>query len=162
VSEYRCVVDTCICIDIYHGNLLSVLHGFKMVLPDVLAAELHEPPGTVFVNAGWQLRTFSGDEVAAVYTLTSRYKAPSVPDLFTLLAAKRDGIILLTGDRALRTAAEQEGVEAHGFLWLLDNLVGTQPLPPHQAAQSLRSVLAQGCRLPKAECERRLRRWENV
>jgi rRNA-processing protein FCF1 len=113
---------------------LSRLRIFDVVIPDVLAAELLDPPKSLFVNAGWTLTTFSTDEVEQVYALTAKYKAPSVPDLFTLLTARRDGIILLTGDKALRRAARIEGVRVHGFLWLLDMLLHHGEVPPKKAA----------------------------
>ncbi len=39
------------------------------------------------------------------------------------MLAMQEGSLLLTGGKALRKAASQEGVEVHGTLWLLDAMV---------------------------------------
>jgi rRNA-processing protein FCF1 len=107
--------------------------------PDVLIAELQELGGDLLVDYGLTRIELSGDEVQEVYRLAILHRGPSVNDLFALVAAKTMGALLLTGDRHLREAAEQEGVPVHGTLWLLDEILRLAVIPPLVAAQALGS-----------------------
>ncbi|MGQ9513005.1 DUF3368 domain-containing protein, partial [Thermodesulfitimonas sp.] len=78
---------------------------------------------------------------------------------FALALAKARGGVLLTGDRYLRKAAEQEKVPVHGTLWILDELIRRHATTPPEAAQALKKMRAKRRRLPRAECERRLKKW---
>jgi len=66
---------------------------------------------------------------------------------------------LLTGDRHLRKAAEEEKVLVYEILWILDELVRQRIVTPQEAARALGKMRAKGSRLPSAECERRLQKW---
>lgn len=58
-----------------------------------------------------------GRGVIKVEEMVKKYpKHPGRTDLFALVLAMEEKTILLTGDNALRKAALQEGVEAHGIL----------------------------------------------
>ena len=77
------------------------------------------------------------------------YPRPSLRDLTSLVVARDAGVVLLTGDGALRKAAAKEGVEVHGVLWVLDRLVGEAGLSPPEAARSLRLMVRGGAWLPE-------------
>jgi predicted nucleic acid-binding protein len=94
-----------------------------------------------------------------VVALRARYRRVSANDLFALVLARALGVTLLTGDRHLRKVAEQEGVEVHGTLSVLDEMVRLGVVAPAGAAEALERMLERGSRLPKAECRRRLRKW---
>lgn len=67
---------------------------------------------------------------------------------------------MLTGDQALRKAAESEKtVVVHGALWLLDQMIEHKVLSKKKAATSLQEMLEFGARLPKPACDDRLKRW---
>jgi predicted nucleic acid-binding protein len=68
-------------------------------------------------------------------------------------------MMLVTGDAALRHAAEEEGVEVHGTLWLLDNLIVDGLLPSATGAFALERMQKHGSRFPQDECNDRLERW---
>jgi len=128
-----------------------------MLLPDVVAAELQSPDANLFVTAGMKVVSAEGDVVALVYRWREVYRKPSLADLFALGIAGRTGAILLTGDKHLRAAAEKEGVEARGILWLLDQL--EVKIPQVRLAQALERILSKGAFLPKVECDKRFKRW---
>jgi len=67
--------------------------------------------------------------------------------------------VLLTGDAHLREAAKSEGVDVHGVLWVLDELVAQSILTPPDAATSLQRITAAGGWLPRMESEDRIKRW---
>jgi predicted nucleic acid-binding protein len=156
------VVDTGVLIDLHAGGLLKAVFQLPLFLlaPDVLVAELQQPDGNLLLDYGLARIELSGAEVQEVYRLVALYQGPSVNDLFALALAKTLGASLLTGDRHLRAAAEQEGVPVHGTLCLLDEMVRLAVVPPRLAAQALERMLEHGSRLPLNECQERLERWK--
>lgn len=155
----RCVLDSSICVDLANAGLLEVVLrlSHSLELPDVIAAELNEPRGSLLIELGFG--TASLADVSVVTALAAKYRKPSANDLFALACAKVNRCLLLTGDADLRQAAESEGVESHGILWVLDELVREGILSPIDAATSLDRVIAGGSWLPRHECEERFRRW---
>ena len=67
--------------------------------------------------------------------------------------------MLITGDNNLRTAGEEQGVEVHGTLWLLDQLHANGHLPDSAAHNALKRMVDEGSWLPKEEVQKRLTRW---
>jgi predicted nucleic acid-binding protein len=78
--------------------------------------------------------------------------------LGTHLAVKRKAW-LLAGDDLLRRSAEERKVSVRGLLWVLDELVERQAITSIKAAAQLERLLKGKARLPKAECECRLKEW---
>ena len=160
-SPPLCVVDANVLIDLHIGGLLGevFLLPLRLVAPDVVIAELQEPNGEKLIEDGLQSETLSGDQVLEVVSLRARHRHVSANDLFALVLARALKATLVTGDRHLRQVAAQEGVEVHGTLWVLDEMVRLEVITPSQAAQALERMLAQERRLPRAEYKRRLRQW---
>jgi predicted nucleic acid-binding protein len=161
MTTSRWVVDSTVLLDLATGELLDV----ALALPgewetaDAVGRELLQPPVEVFLDAGLRLVPLTGSQVLEVARLSEQHLQPSAADLSALVVARASGAILLTGDRALRRAAEREGVEVHGILWLLDMLVETDALTPENAAGALHKMLVAGARLPAAETRARLDGW---
>lgn len=91
----------------------------------------------------------------------------SLPPALTLqdasvlhLAVKRKAM-LLAGDDLLRKCAEERDVMVRGLLWVLDELVERRTITPAKAAATLERLLKGKARLPKAECEIRLKKWRS-
>ena len=134
---------------------------FQWMAPDVVIAELKVPDGKMLIQAGLQGRELPGAQVLIVAALAERYVRPSRTDLFALVLAKETRTLLLTGDKALREAADLEGVAVHGVLWLLDQMVDShQVLSGQKACQALERMIQAGRRLPEAEIKARFRRWK--
>ncbi len=158
------VCDASVLIALIDGGLLALAaQVFDLLVPDViLHEEIRNPPGENLLQEGLVREIhFSGTLILKVFELRKRFSAPSTHDLFALAAADQERIVLLTGDRHLRRAAEKLGVEAHGVLWVLDELVNGGHLAPHEAAESLRKIMKLGTYLPKEECRVRLEWWED-
>lgn len=74
--------------------------------------------------------------------------------------AEEIGCKLLTGDQALRKAAEKESnVVVHGVLWLLDQMIEHKILSKKKARASLQQMVDSGARLPRAACDERVKNW---
>lgn len=157
-----CVTDTNVWIDLAAAGLIELVFQLPLRLqaPDVIVAELTRPEGGTLVKRGLIVRELSGDRVVEVAALAARYLRPSRADLFALVLARTESATLLTGDRHLREAAEREGVDVHGTLWIVDRMVEASLLEAREAAEALLAMGRAGRRLPAEELERRIRTWK--
>jgi predicted nucleic acid-binding protein len=92
--------------------------------------------------------------------LTEQYRKPSRNDCFALALAKQEGCPLLTGDRDLRTAAEQESVLVMGTIWLVTQLVNVGIINCITAREAYDRMRLSGRRLPWPTAEEKLREIE--
>jgi len=161
-SPTRIVTDATFWIDMCRGGLIDeVLSlGFELIAPDVVVGELIEPDGDDLVKRGLKMVELEGNQVLELFELRSRYPKPGTNDLFALFAASNLGLLLLTGDRHLRRAAEKEGIPVHGTLWFLDKMIDQGIITSQRAADALELMLKYGCRLPRDECDKRIKRWK--
>lgn len=161
----RCVTDANVWIDLDHGGLLGRAFelGDELVIPDLIFyEELFTPDTALLLELGLQVGGLSGAQLATLSdTLADRYPRASRRDLSSLILARDEGSVLVTGDKALRAAARAEGVEVHGVLWVLDRLVAEAGVRPAEAARSLRLIMRGGARLPEQEVNKRLRAWDD-
>ena len=98
---------------------------------------------------------FFADQIATKCPKLSTY------DRIALSIAKKRGITLLTGDNAMRKAAQQEAVYVIGSIGLLDRLYGEDMITAEEYRTCLERFFryeGNEIRLPKAELEFRLSR----
>jgi len=155
------VVDANVWIDLYHGDLIAELFRlpYQFVSPNVIIFELETFDAQILANHGLIQVNLESEAYSLLSELQERYSGPGVNDLTALVVALQEGIALLTGDGKLREAAEVEGVESFGVLWLLDRLIDHNILDTPEAADALEVMLQNGARLPQSECAQRLKRW---
>lgn len=105
---------------------------------------------------------YEGDSFTSLQKLaaTAESMGVSAPDASAFLLAERLDALLLTGDGYLRKQSEARGVTVCGVLWVLDMLVWHEVIDCAGAIRSLQQMLERGARLPPAECERRVGKWE--
>ena len=77
-----------------------------------------------------------------------------------MAAAEQEACPLLTGDRNLRVAAEGEGIEVHGTLWVAERLVVAGVVSVDELRDAYAKMRASERRLPWAEVDRQLKRLE--
>ncbi|PSQ95228.1 MAG: hypothetical protein BRD55_11985 [Bacteroidetes bacterium SW_9_63_38] len=116
----------------------------------------------LLVELGLDVRTLSGDELNRIPPLNRRHPRPSPTDPAILVVANADDEIAVTGDGPLRSAANEEGLTVHGVLWLLDQLVERDVVPPDRAAAALNAMMDHGSHLPERPVENCLRRWQST
>ena len=154
------VTDANIWIDLLaaglEGRLLALFA--QLLIPNLVFVELLED-GAALKTLGLRVQSLDGDQVERIVDLARTYPACSRPDLSTIVIAADWGLPLLTGDAALRGAAESEGLEVHGVLWVLDRLVETELITLAEARVGLDRILAAGARLPAGEVGRRWNAW---
>ena len=88
------------------------------------------------------------------------YPRLSGPDRIALAIAKERKIVLLTGDMALRKAAEKEGVPVLGTIGIMDKLLEGKHITLEEYITCISDFLThkgREIRLPRAELEKRLK-----
>jgi rRNA-processing protein FCF1 len=112
LPKKKLILDTTICIDLFHAQILgkAIRLPYELVLPDVIVHELINPPGELFIQSGFSTLQLGEDIIDQIILLREHYSKPSTNDLFALLLAKINTCPLITGDDALRKAANEEGV----------------------------------------------------
>ena len=159
------VKDASILIDLAEGDLLGLwfqlkieAHTTDLVLREV-KQETQWARVSPFVDAGLlQRHTTAAEEIPALVVFSQTHGI-NLPDASGVLLARRLQAYLLTGERRLRRAAEGGEIVTHGLLWILDQLVERETLTRPDAAQRLERMLAAGSRLPRPECDGRLKAW---
>ncbi len=119
------VSDTSVLIDLDRGVLVEAAFRlpFEFTVPDLLyERELREHGGPEFVKMGLRLEELDGNGVARALGYFRKRRSLSLPDSFAFALAKANAWTLLSGDRELRELAEEEEVQCHGVLWLLDRM----------------------------------------
>jgi predicted nucleic acid-binding protein len=152
------ISDANILMDIEVGDLVAPMFslGYQFVVPDVLYYEELEEQHAHLLDMGLQTRTLSPKSVERVQTLSQTYVKPGRNDLFALALAEVEECPLLTGDAALRQAAETEQVEVKGTVWLISEMVREQRITIPVARAALQKMRINGRRLPWDAAEQML------
>lgn len=82
-------------------------------------------------------------------------------DCSVIFLAEKYKAILLSGDRAIRITAKTIGIEYHGILWALDQLIEQNIITSKTAKDKLIYLMSINNRLPQKECQKRIDRWNN-
>jgi predicted nucleic acid-binding protein len=144
------ISDANILMDVEVGELVAPMFslGYQFAVPDILYYEELEDQHAHLQDMGLQIRKLSSEVVKRVQTLSQTYAKPGRNDLFALALAEAEKCPLLTGDAALRQAAEAEHLEVKGTIWLISEMVGQQRITVHVARAALQKMRVSGRRLP--------------
>ena len=157
------ISDANILIDLEEGQLIERMFElpYQFAIPDILFIEELEDEHQHLLGFGLQLRELDGEAMMHAMALIPRYGKASRNDCFALALAARENCPLLTGDRALRIAAETELVTVHGTIWLVGALVRLQVIHAEEARRSYSLMRSNGRRLPWDIAEAALRELES-
>jgi hypothetical protein len=158
------ISDANILIDMEAGALMPKLFAlpFQFAIPDILYWEEIEPGTPGLEDQGLRVLEVSGEYVAYAASLPARYgTAPSPNDYLALALARQEGCPLLTGDQALKHAAQAEDISVMGSVWLLRAMVENQLLSVDEALAALARMKEAKRRLPWIEAERILNGLRN-
>ncbi|PIE25398.1 MAG: DUF3368 domain-containing protein [Planctomycetota bacterium] len=154
------ISDTNIFIDFEDGGLIEELFRLpeSLGVPDLLFEDELSEQHSQLLDHGLVLVELSGETLDRVVQLGLSYSSPSRLDLAAMAAAEQEACPLLTGDSKLRAAAEAEGIEVHGSLWLAERLVLTGIITVKRLRDAYAKMEASNRRLPWAEVARQLKR----
>lgn len=152
------VSDANILIDMEEGGLLVSMFSLecKFIIPDILFVEELVEIHAHFLDYGLEQRALSAESMLVAMKMMNSYRRPSRNDLFALALAKQEACSLLTGDKHLKMAAEEEGVNVHGTIWLVEELVKNGKITMLIAKAAYEKMEQSGRRLPWKKAMERL------
>lgn len=156
------ISDANIVIDFEEGGILEVLFELPddIGVPDLLFEDELKDQHQDLLDLGLRLVELEETTVERLTELTGKYRGVSRLDMAALAAAEQEACPLVTGDRRLRQAAESEGVEVHGTLWLAEALVQEERLTVVRLKCAYDAMKAAGRRLPWGDVDSQLSRLE--
>ncbi len=96
---------------------------YTFAVPDILYEEELKIHHSELLSYGLEIRSLSSESMAYAFELSVKYTQPGTNDLFALALAKECSCPLLTGDGALRHAAESEAVVLFGTIWIVEHMI---------------------------------------
>lgn len=157
------ISDANIIIDMNTGGILRSMFRLEVTfaVPNTLFEEELRTDHPDLPRLGLRSLELHEEAVRRAEQLVQKYQpvGASINDLVALALAMQEKCPLLTGDGRLRNAGEAEGVEIHGTIWLMGELVKNDVLSVRQAEAAYEKMRQAGRRLPWDEVERQLRSY---
>jgi predicted nucleic acid-binding protein len=160
----RCIVDATVLLDFIEGDIFNAFFSlpFEFLTSDIVAGEVSRSYSQdELTSRGLIIVELEEDEVLEIAALQSEHVALSPNDLSVYLLARKRSSLLISGDGPLRNLADFNEVEYHGTLWVLEEMVERKILSQQNAASALRTMLAGKRWLPRAECDKLIKKWES-
>jgi len=156
--------DANILIDLEEGGLIEEAFRlpFQFSVPDMLFEEEMDQQHGYLIDLGLELRELSSESMFRGMGFIQQYTNPSRNDCFALALAKQENCPLLTGDKALRHAAEAEAVTVRGTLWIVEQLIRQELISTDQARSAYERMKQAGRRLPWQLAETKLIEPEGI
>ena len=155
------ISDANIIIDMNTGGLLRPMFSFDatFAVPDVLFEEELRADHPELLRLGLKRLELSEGTVAYASRLVEKYRGlgAGINDLLALALARQEECPLLTGDGRLRSAGKTEGVDVHGTLWLIEQMVRARTINVKQAGAGYAKMRDAGRRLPWDDVDQQLR-----
>lgn len=158
------ISDANILIDMEDGSLMPVIFQlpYEIAVPDILFELELKERHSYLLQAGLKVKSLNSESVKKTEFLIGQYPRPSMMDHSALALALQEQCPLLTGDKDLRIAAKKEGVEVHGTLWIIEELLNRKFIHKSQAKGSFDAMKVKGSRLPWGDVDKLLNRWEVI
>lgn len=146
----------------HDGKLIEVMFKlpYRFVTPDIIYFEELQDRHAYLTDLGLETLTMDGALIAIVEVFADRYRKPSRNDLFALVLAQAQRCALLTGDSALRSAAESENVKVHGTIWLVKEMFEKGLLTISDTEAAFSAMQSRGRRLPWDKIKKMIEEWK--
>jgi hypothetical protein len=158
------VSDANILIDMNEGGLLRLMFRFDatFAVPDLLFEEELRADHPELPKFGLKALELREETVLYAQGLIEKHRGlgASTNDFLALALARQEMCVLLTGDQRLRGVGPAEGVEVHGTLWLIEQMLQARTINHRQAETGYRRMRAAGRRLPWEDVEQQLRQFK--
>ncbi len=105
------------------------------------------------------VKSLSADQLSTLEEMMQGLKGLSVEDCSVLQLAVTEKAVLLTSDKVLRKNAEKMGLEVHGTLWVIKELVKNSLMAPNEACEKLHLLQSTNERLPASILEELMKQW---
>lgn len=117
-------------------------------MPDILYEEELEDQHGHLLAHGLLVKELSSESMSYAFTLVSTYGGPSTNDCLALALAKQENCPLITGDKRLRKAADQEKVDKRGTIWIIGQMLEHRVITADEADTACAMMRQAGSRLP--------------
>ena len=157
------IIDANILIDIEISELVEQVFrlDYEFAVPDILYEEEITPYTSDFKGTALKAIEIDEDTNGLVLEKQDQYKNTTMSrnDISALVLAIKNECILLTGERDLRQTANDEGVEVHGMLWLIEQLFNNDLIGINEVQAVYEKMKKGDSRLPWDEVEKQLKRF---
>jgi hypothetical protein len=158
------VVDANIFIDLIKLQMLALL--FQVRLEIHTTQEIIDQLNNVqflllneFIEVGQlKVHLLTETELAEVADLVAP-RALELADKTVVWLSLQINAIVISGDGPLRRFCETKKLEVRGILWLFEQFIDKKLLTQNLAAEKMLHLIQFNGRLPREECERRIRAW---
>ena len=126
------------------------------VMQEILPSPQREMVETFIRAKKLTVFEFSAEEVEEVQKLNTQRDLKRFTDKSVIWKSMQLNCPLLTGDLKMREVAEKVGIEVHGSIWIIDELVDKTLISAEKAITLLEQLLLTNGRLPRDEIEKRI------
>ena len=99
---------------------------------------------------------FTGEEIEDVVNFDTGRKLKRFTDKSIIWKSIQLNCPMLTGDSRMREVAENMGIEVHGSIWVIDELINSELISKGKAIELFEQLLETNSWLPGNEIERRI------
>ena len=105
---------------------------------------------------------FDSDEIGEIEEFKTSKNFKGITDKSVLWKSVKLNCPLLTGDRKLRSEAENQGVEVHGTIWVIEKLVEKNLINLARGVHLLESLKQVNASLPSDEIDKLIKKYRKV
>ena len=143
--------DYCLALDYLFSTTNIILDELYDIQIDVIRPHIASGKFTII--------EITEDEVTEIKKMSLEETRLSEQDWSAVFYAQKKQAFILSGDRRLRQVADAKGLTTYGILWILDQIVEKKILIPAEVCIFLKELMLRNNRLPRDECEKRVRLW---
>lgn len=161
------VTDSSVFFDVIKIQILSEFFALKyeicttdFVINEILDFEQREHVELFIQSNKLMVFELNGDQIDEVIRFETNRVFKTLIDKTVLWKAKQLGCPLLTGDGKLRKAAIEQGIEVHGSLWVIEQLVKQEIVNKKRGIEFLDQLKGINDRLPIEEVDRLIKQLE--
>lgn len=159
------ITDTNVFFDLMNIEALPEFFGLgfeicttDFVVNEILKLEQAEQIQNFIRSKQLTVFKFSADEIEEVVNLKTKRTLRRIADKSVLWKALQLKCKLLTGDKSLRSEAEEKGLEVHGSIWVVMMIVETKLLSAAKGIDLFEKLKIVNDSLPKDEIDKLIKR----
>ncbi len=159
------ITDTNVFFDLMNIEALPEFFGLDFeicttdfVVNEILRLEQAERIQNFIRSKQLTVFSFSSDEIDELVNLKTKRMLRRIADKSVLWKALQLKCKLLTGDKSLRSEAEEKGLEVHGSIWVVMMIVETKLLSAAKGIDLFEKLKIVNDSLPKDEIDKLIKK----